>query len=577
MASRKGTKRTRGSSRNPTPPAMTPEQFQQSLDDDDEQIMIQRDTQTALLKQHIPSSSAKTVPAFLNKLYNMVSDSTTNDLIHWSADGTSFIVQRHEEFAKDVLPRFFKHNNFSSFVRQLNMYGFHKVPHLQQGALHADTDAEMWEFTNQYFQRNQPDLLSLVSRKKGRDGEEKEISTGGSLDLNNLVTELAAVKRHQLTISSDLKTIQQENQLLWNESQTIRARYQKQQDTIDKIVRFLGTVFNGKKQVLSNGSGPSQGTGTSSPNKRRRLMIEQGANDLAVSDSDGDGEFEDTIRLSPDHDQDVQQRVADLMTPHFSLTDPLFPGAGLALSPTALGDNNALIPNATPPTMTSGLSTNNPSYLLNHQQAVNSSVARTADTQADLDLLQDHLDSITDQLGFDPDHNVDFIDTLLRDGPTQPIKGTPLDRDTLLALINSQNGMPNQPILTNSTNMSYPSSSSYPMNNMPATTQQQPSYMFPSLVTPQGNGANDSQNNFNFDFDGGVDDDLQKYIANSSPEDFNALFDTSSLSGNGAGNFLPPNSVATPQNNAQSPPSPAAVASPANTTTRRGTRSGRYM
>ncbi|KAI9479375.1 hypothetical protein BX667DRAFT_467645, partial [Coemansia mojavensis] len=109
-----------------------------------------------------------TVTPFLNKLYSMVDDSSSDDLIRWSADGNSFVVLRHEDFAKEVLPRFFKHSNFSSFVRQLNMYGFHKVPHLQQGGLIADgPEAESWEFNNENFQRGQPDLLHFIRRKKG--------------------------------------------------------------------------------------------------------------------------------------------------------------------------------------------------------------------------------------------------------------------------------------------------------------------------------------------------------------------------------------------------------------------------
>ncbi|KAI8823993.1 uncharacterized protein EV422DRAFT_492960 [Fimicolochytrium jonesii] len=199
---------------------------------------------------------ARNVPAFLNKLYNMVMDPTTDSMIHWGPDGSTFIVERHEEFAHDVLPRFFKHNNFASFVRQLNMYGFHKIPHLQQGVLHADGE-ETWEFSNPHFQRGQPDLLCLVSRKKGREGtEDKE----GVMDMNYIIQEIAAIKRHQLTISADLSKIQRENQILWSESTTVRERYQRQQETIEKILRFLASVFSPKKRPL--------------PNKKRRLLLE---------------------------------------------------------------------------------------------------------------------------------------------------------------------------------------------------------------------------------------------------------------------------------------------------------------
>lgn len=35
--------------------------------------------------------------------------------------GTSFHVFDQGRFAKEVLPKYFKHNNMASFVRQLNM------------------------------------------------------------------------------------------------------------------------------------------------------------------------------------------------------------------------------------------------------------------------------------------------------------------------------------------------------------------------------------------------------------------------------------------------------------------------
>ena len=61
-------------------------------------------------------------PPFLTKTFDVVDDPVTNHVISWSRDGTSFVVWDPHAFSASLLPRYFKHNNFSSFVRQLNTY-----------------------------------------------------------------------------------------------------------------------------------------------------------------------------------------------------------------------------------------------------------------------------------------------------------------------------------------------------------------------------------------------------------------------------------------------------------------------
>lgn len=62
---------------------------------------------------------------FLKKTFAMVDDSQTDSIISWSESKLSFVIWDHHKFSADILPKHFKHCNFSSFIRQLNTYVSH--------------------------------------------------------------------------------------------------------------------------------------------------------------------------------------------------------------------------------------------------------------------------------------------------------------------------------------------------------------------------------------------------------------------------------------------------------------------
>lgn len=99
------------------------------------------------------------------------------------------IIKDIKQFAATIIPTAYKHNNFSSFVRQLNFYGFRKIKS------ESIDRSDWWEFRHPQFKRDQPHLLSEIKRSVHFETSNNQEVSSLKSEVTGLNDRIAALHR----------------------------------------------------------------------------------------------------------------------------------------------------------------------------------------------------------------------------------------------------------------------------------------------------------------------------------------------------------------------------------------------
>ncbi|XP_047530409.1 heat shock factor protein isoform X5 [Vanessa atalanta] len=242
------------------------------------------------------------VPAFLGKLWKLVNDSETNHLISWSPGGKTFVIKNQADFARELLPLYYKHNNMASFIRQLNMYGFHKITSVENGGLRYEKDEI--EFSHPCFMRGHAYLLEHIKRKIANPKSIVASNESGEKILlkpelmNKVLADVKQMKGKQESLDAKFSAMKQENEALWREVAILRQKHIKQQQIVNNLIQFLMSLVQPTRAPNSS----SNNVGVKRP---YQLMINS-----AAHNSTSDGSYPNrlkTMKLDKDVLDDLNE------------------------------------------------------------------------------------------------------------------------------------------------------------------------------------------------------------------------------------------------------------------------------
>ena len=138
-------------------------------------------------------SKQKKPNKFLLKVYSIISDSKNSQVISWTDSGDSFEIKNTSLFTKNLLPKYFKHKKFASFISQLNMYDFSKCKNSE------------FTYSHPLFRKGLKQELGKIRRKVS----EKKLNKRESIEnpFGELKTKFKGIKSKQGRLMAQIEDL----------------------------------------------------------------------------------------------------------------------------------------------------------------------------------------------------------------------------------------------------------------------------------------------------------------------------------------------------------------------------------
>mmetsp|Transcript_6575 Transcript_6575/g.9582 ORF Transcript_6575/g.9582 Transcript_6575/m.9582 type:complete len:306 (+) Transcript_6575:73-990(+) len=183
------------------------------------------------MKCNVSSSSSDAAPSYYNER-----GMDQACVIEWSESGKAFRIIDVALFSSLILPKYFRTSKFSSFQRNLNLYGFSKV---RRG---PDTDM----YAHPSFIRGIPEILSQL--KKGNTSADRKHNNkvnGGNSAATLISSSESSVS---FTTSSSLES----HSLSINSTPVIEVECESQSQSYDRVVSPCHTRLVSQQRNSTN-------------------------------------------------------------------------------------------------------------------------------------------------------------------------------------------------------------------------------------------------------------------------------------------------------------------------------------